>query len=301
MDLLQLQYFLKLAKYQHVSRTADILHISQPALSATIKKLEKDLGAELFLRNGRNIVLSPYGKIFKGYVEDAFLSLESGRREIARIKKNDNLALNLGVLSPYMWNELIECFQNAHPEIKVHICSIEENNYYESIVSGEIDFYLGSINQIEKNYMSKIEYITLYEDDMVILMNKSHHFANKKQISLSECKNEDFINLNSNTSLQQFIDYLWKKAGIVPKTIMTCDYTLRDLMVSKKYGISITTMRAAKECNLSNVTFSKIKHPAEKRKLGLVWYHSNKAFTSTMQKFYNVATKMYNPKRDDLI
>ena len=56
-----------------------------------------------------------------------------------------------------------------------------------------------------------------------------------------------------------------------------------------------------KECNLSNVTFSKIKHPAEKRKLGLVWCHSNKAFTSTMQKFYNVATKMYNPKRDDLI
>ena len=129
---------------------------------------------------------------------------------------------------------------------------------------------------------------------MVILMNKNHPLADRKEISLSECKNESFINLNSKTSLQQFIDLLWKKSGHVPKNIMTCDYTLRDLMVSKNFGISITTMRAARECNYNDVTFCKIIHPADKRKLGLVWCRSDNVFTSPMQKFYDAVTKMYN-------
>ena len=77
MDLLQLRYFLKLAEHQHVTKTANILHISQPALSSTIKKLENELGAPLFERNGRNIVLSAYGEIFRTYVEEVFLSLEN--------------------------------------------------------------------------------------------------------------------------------------------------------------------------------------------------------------------------------
>ena len=57
MDLLQLRYFLKLANIQHVSKTAELLRISQPSLSATIRKLESELGVPLFIRQGRRITL----------------------------------------------------------------------------------------------------------------------------------------------------------------------------------------------------------------------------------------------------
>ena len=100
MELLQLQYFLLLANQQHVTRTAEILHISQPALSVTIKKLESELGVSLFVRKGRNIALSPYGEAFKQYVEEAFFSLENGRRMLSRMKSTDAHTLNLGLLSP---------------------------------------------------------------------------------------------------------------------------------------------------------------------------------------------------------
>lgn len=71
-------------------------------------------------------------------------------------------------------------------------------------------------------------------------------------------------------------------------------------MVSKNYGVCITTMRSAKKCNLSDVTFLKIKNPAEKRKLGLVWRRNNKAISSPMKKFYDVVTKFYNIDNKDL-
>ncbi|MBO5727000.1 MAG: LysR family transcriptional regulator, partial [Oscillospiraceae bacterium] len=106
MELLQLHYFLQLAQLQHVSRTAERLHISQPSLSATIKKLEAELGAPLFVRKGRNIALSPYGEVFKQHVEESFLSLENGKQAVARLKQEDDCTLNLGLLSPYVWNKL---------------------------------------------------------------------------------------------------------------------------------------------------------------------------------------------------
>lgn len=299
MEFLQLSYFLELAKHQHVSHTADLLNISQPALSATINKLEKDLGVELFLRKGRNIILSPYGEVFKEYVEDAFSLLENGKQIIKEMKSSDNLTLNLGILSPYIWNEITDKFCSVYPDIRLNIHSAEENNYLGNITSGKIDFYLGGINQIEKNFMTKIDYITLYEDDMAVLINKSHPFASRKEITLSECRNENFISLNPDTSLQKFIDILWEKAGITPKTIMTCDYTLRDLMVSKNYGVCITTMRSAKKCNLEEVTYLKIKNPAEKRKLGLVWKRNVKEFSSPMKKFYDMVTDFYNARKSD--
>ena len=67
MELLQLEYFYAVAKTQHVTHTAEQLHIAQPALTQSIHRLEKELGVPLFHRNGRNIALTEYGV----YLRDA--------------------------------------------------------------------------------------------------------------------------------------------------------------------------------------------------------------------------------------
>ena len=190
MELLQLQYFLLLANQQHVTRTAELLHISQTALSLTIKKLEAELGVPLFIRRGRNIVLSPYGEAFKQHVEDAFFSLENGKRALARMQKAGNSTLNLGLLSPYVWNELLMLFNDLHPDLNINRRSIEDHRFWDSILSGDIDFYLGGLNQLEEMDTSRLDYTTLYEDNMVLLVHKDHPFANRESIDLRECRDE---------------------------------------------------------------------------------------------------------------
>lgn len=86
MELLQLRYFLALAKEEHMSHTAEKLFISQPSLSLTIKKLEDELGVKLFDRTGRNIKLNLYGKAFLPHVEDVFSSLERGVNELKKLQ-----------------------------------------------------------------------------------------------------------------------------------------------------------------------------------------------------------------------
>lgn len=64
MDLLQLKYFQKVAQLKHLTQAANKLYISQPALSQTIARLEKDIGVPLFNRTGRQINLNEYGRVF---------------------------------------------------------------------------------------------------------------------------------------------------------------------------------------------------------------------------------------------
>ena len=64
METRQIQYFLEVAKREHVTEAADALHIAQSAISRQISNLEKELGVELFIREGRSVKLTPLGRIF---------------------------------------------------------------------------------------------------------------------------------------------------------------------------------------------------------------------------------------------
>ena len=292
MELLQLKYFLQLAKTQHVSKTADMLNISQPSLSSTIKKLEAELGVPLFVRQGRNIELSEYGKIYRDYIEEALWAMENGKRAIDTMRQISDSSVNLGVLSPYVWTEIFNAFAAKYPDIRLNRYSVEGYRYLRDILDGKIDLYLGSLNGIEDLDNRKIQYQTLYEDDMVLLVSNSHPLAKFDSIDLSQCSGEDFINLDEETSLQKFISALYREAGFKPKVKMVCDYTLRDRMVSENHGIMITTKLSAMQCDYSNVKYLTITNPAEKRKLGLVW-RKNLVFSSAMQKFFDFAVEFY--------
>lgn len=78
MDVKQLEYFLALVHRENISGTADLLHISQPALSKSISKLEKEIGLPLFDRHGNRITLNEYGRTFAAYAEQSLALLQNG-------------------------------------------------------------------------------------------------------------------------------------------------------------------------------------------------------------------------------
>lgn len=297
MDLLQLQYFCRLAESQHVTRTARELNISQPALSATIKKLENELGAPLFTREGRNITLSPYGKIFRDYVEEAFLSLENGRRAVADMWNGDALSLTVGLLEPLSWKDMIREFSLLYPGITLNVLSIEYSRFTDSLLDGQIDLYLGGINGMKPNELTRVHTEVLREDDMVIMMPESHPLAGRKTVDLRELKNEAFINLTPGSNFQEFINSLFKEAGFEPRISMICDSSLRFVMVAEGHGIIVTTRNAAGRATTPGLSWAKLTFPEERRQVGLVWYKGH-IITSSMDKFIRFAREYYKEKSD---
>ena len=82
MNLNQLYYFRTVARLQHFRQAAQELNISQPSLSYAISSLEDELGAYLFEKKGRNVILTKYGKLYLEYVEQALNTLDSGEKKI---------------------------------------------------------------------------------------------------------------------------------------------------------------------------------------------------------------------------
>ena len=156
MELLQLKYFLQLARTQHVSKTADMLNISQPSLSSTIKKLEAEVGVPLFVRQGRNTELSEDGRVYRDYIEDAFLAMKNGRRALDTMRNMSDNYINLGVLSPYIWTEIFSAFSAENPDIRINRYAVEGHRYINELIDGKLDLYLGAINGIENQDNKKI-------------------------------------------------------------------------------------------------------------------------------------------------
>lgn len=82
MNLNQLQYFVTLAHMEHYTRAAEKLSITQPSLSHAISSLENELGTYLFEKQGRNVVLTKYGRLFMEYAEEALSILDAGIRKM---------------------------------------------------------------------------------------------------------------------------------------------------------------------------------------------------------------------------
>src|SRR3989339_168194 len=85
MNMQQLHYFKKIAEVEHYTKAANALSITQPCLSYAISELEKELGAPLFYKTGRNIKLTRYGDMFLIHVKNALRELDAGKTEIQEL------------------------------------------------------------------------------------------------------------------------------------------------------------------------------------------------------------------------
>ena len=106
MNLYHLRYFSTLAHIEHYTKAADILAITQPSLSYAISTLEEELGVKLFEKNGRNVTLTKYGKVFLKDVEEVLNRLDSSVNSLKLAGKGEGCALAGEGNSIYCWRDL---------------------------------------------------------------------------------------------------------------------------------------------------------------------------------------------------
>lgn len=140
MELLQLQYFVKVARAGSITRAAREMYISQPALSTTIARLESDLGVPLFKRTANRIALTEAGEIYLRYVEQALNGLEEGRAQARRCadqnRRTVHVATAFGVT-----RHIRKRFAEAHPDIEVTLTMCEkQEEILRLLLSGKADF-----------------------------------------------------------------------------------------------------------------------------------------------------------------
>jgi len=207
-----MRYFQVMAKYESFTRASEELRITQPALSKSMAKLENELGAQLFERNGNRTVLSWVGKQFLHHCNQALLCVNNGLREIQDNCGLESGSVRISVSENIFIKHVIFDFLSDFPNASLSCQLQSTEQMQEALEYGIIDFAVSSAPVPGED----IIWQTLYNDALTVLMSVKHPLAKKQKIYLEELAHERFVLGNLGYGMNSYINELCEKAGFKP-------------------------------------------------------------------------------------
>lgn len=193
-DLRVLRYFVAVAQELHFGRAAARLHLSQPSLSVQIRKLERQIGAQLLERDSRHVELTPAGVVL---LEEATRLLASAERlqQLTRAAARSNMEASLVVgfqanVAAELTPRILAAFQRRFPRIQVEMRAYDFADPYVGLASGSSDVAFVRPPVLVQDWLS-IE--TLFVEPRVLAISSDSHLADRELVSVEDVVNEPFV------------------------------------------------------------------------------------------------------------
>jgi len=204
MEIRVLKYFLAVAREGNITKAAEILHITQPTLSRQLMQLEDELGAALFERGKRKIILTEAGMLLKRRAEEIISLSEKTEMEIS-YQDNEvsgDIVLACGITeATKTMGQYIQKFKSIYPDVSFHVRNGNSDFIIENIDNGLVDigFVLEPVNLEKLNFlrMNKVERYG-------ILTKKDSFLAQKEYIVPEDLKDVPLINTSRRETQNQF-------------------------------------------------------------------------------------------------
>lgn len=269
MEWQQLEYFQVLAKVQHMTKSAELLSISQPALSRSIARLEDELGVPLFERQGRSIRLNRYGELFVHRVHNIMREYQIGLTEIQQIVDPNHGEVSLGFLHTLGTNVVPDLIRNFRKENENIHFSLKQNHTHLQLLelkSGDLDLCLLAEMDVEK----PIEWRELWREKLLAIVPSNHALAEKSSITLNELASESFVLMKKGYALRTQLDDLFTEKNIVPKITFEGDEvaTVSGFVAA---GLGVSILPEGDEINQSRITKIPISDVMAERVIGMAW------------------------------
>lgn len=264
MDLSQIQYFLAIIETQGFTKAAERLFVSQPSLSAGIKKLEQELGVVLFERGGRRAVLTPAGKLFLEKARNIINEYQSALQTLQDFQQYPTLRLGVTcTLRISVISSLVSAFRVIHPHITIELKDSYVNNLNKLLETGEVDIILTVLDSDDNQDNS----VVLFEQQLLLAVPTIHPFAQREEISVSELEGQPYIE-RVNCEFWRKNPLVYKSAGVKTQTVYLANQEEWVIhLIQQGLGISFMPVWS----NLSGIKYINISDVNTSRQVGLKW------------------------------
>lgn len=219
MDILQLKYFLEVAQTEHMTRSARKLHIAQPALSQSIRRLEREIGAKLFERSGRNIRLTPAGAYMRDRVSPALAGLETLAEDVRAFAAEQQRVVRVGIFSASaLVVDGIALYAAAHPETLFQVTQDADEP-----VDVTVDIAMPSAEEKTTGRKSTADCTLFRERIGVAVPRESPLGSNGTSVHLEELEGERFIRLAQTHRFRKLCDVLCEQRAFYPHVVFESD------------------------------------------------------------------------------
>ncbi len=269
MELLQLQYFLTVARLEHMTEAARSLHVTQSSLSKTIGRLEEDLGVPLFDRSGRSLRLNEFGISFLRRAERALFELEQGKQELRDLSSKEQSTLELAVTAASTLPNILRAFRKKQPNIHFHVQMLTTKEMVDRLLRGEVDFCLSSPSIEDEDIESTI----VFNDPILVAVPKGHHLAERVSVTLAELRDEWFVGVKRGYGTRDLTDAVCKSSGFILNYVYEGDEPSRLVsLVEAEVGIAFIPGTARD--SRASLRYLQIEDPGMVREIALLWHKS---------------------------
>ncbi len=216
MDLHYLKIFHASASHLSVSRAAEELHLSQPAVSIQIRKLEEALGHKLFDRIGRQIYLTQNGEILYGYTTKIFDLVIQAKAQIHKLNGTIWGNVQVGATNTpgiYIMPRVLGKFKKLYPDVVTNLHVSNGHEIEEMLNQNRLDFAVMSGEPV-RVWKDALHVEKIYTDQAVLVVSPDHWLAKKRVVGIDELVGEVYITQAPDSALFRLVEGILAEIGL---------------------------------------------------------------------------------------
>jgi hypothetical protein len=240
MELTPLRYFRAIAQTRHMTRAAAQLGVTQPALSAMLKKLEKEVGTPLLHRAGRGVTLTEAGRVFLAHAEDSVRSAESAVRAVRQL-----LGLEYGLVSigggatavSYILPPAVSEIRRKHSGLRFYVREAGSHAVAQAVLTGELELGIVTL-PIELPESSQLVRVPLVADELRLILPPGHSLEGKKSFKWEQLAGASMVGFEAGSAVRAVIDHAAAEHGVALNVVMELR-SIESIQQMVKAGIGI--------------------------------------------------------------
>ena len=249
MDFKELEYILVIAQEKNISKAAERLYVSQPALSRALLKVEDRLGVSLFFRKNRQYIPTYAGELYLDMARTVLNKKHEFDRQIKKLTEENGGSISFGITpgrGRTILPKILPLFREAFPGCELRICEGDIGQLERSLRDGTIEFaFFTMLSDGEKN--GNLHYERISREEIVLCTAKTEKYGllgSPKQgrkypwIDLKLLKNETFLLLKNNMRLGQFSEKVLSEYGMTPEIMELNSIDTALALVGQQYGVA---------------------------------------------------------------
>ena len=216
MELFQLKYFVNIADTLSFSRSAELLHVSQPALSHQMQQLERELGTKLFDREHRKIKLTPSGEVFLPLAQAVLFRADEAIRVLKEHMGVEAGEVRMGCnpsVATYVAPRLLASFRATFPRVTVELVEGGDADLARMVLEGSIDFAVvtasGSPTTLDTTFLTT--------EELLVVVPPGHRLAGRRSVALPELSHEAFLFPSESFNVTVQVMEACRSAGFEPQ------------------------------------------------------------------------------------
>lgn len=222
MELTTLRYFAAIASAGHMTRAAERLGVSQPALSTMLRKLEGEVGAELFDRTGRGVQLTEAGRVFLGHAEAALLHAGAAKTAVRELMGLERGSIRLGggaTAIAHLVPRTISRFRREHPGVHFYVREAGSGAVAQSVLSRELDLGIVTL-PLKIPGAADLLVIPWVEDELRLICPPLSKLNARRSFRWNDLRGESIVSFEADSAVREVIDQAASAAGVTLNIVM---------------------------------------------------------------------------------